>query len=47
LLGARESGVLAALLLLFVVGTITSDAFFTRANLFNVGEQIAQLGIMP
>jgi ribose/xylose/arabinose/galactoside ABC-type transport system permease subunit len=46
LLGARESGVLLALLLLSAVGMFTSDAFLTRTNLFNVGEQISQLGIM-
>lgn len=43
---ARESGVLAALLLLFVVGAVVSPSFIQGDNLLSVGQQISQIGIM-
>lgn len=46
LLGARESGVLAAFLLLLVVGAVFADGFTNTSNLFNITQQVAQLGIM-
>lgn len=46
MLRARESGVLSALALLWLVGTFTAPAFLTTANLLNVGQQVAQVGIM-
>lgn len=46
LTGARESGVLAAFGLLLVVGTVFADGFTNTSNLFNISQQVAQLGIM-
>lgn len=46
LLHARETGVLAALILLFVLGSILSPSFLQAGNLLSVGQQIAQIGIM-
>lgn len=46
LLHARESGVFAALVLLFLLGTVLSPTFAQSGNLLSVGQQIAQLGIM-
>ncbi|MBB0245372.1 ABC transporter permease [Streptomyces alkaliphilus] len=46
LLHAREAGVLAALAVLFVLGTVLSPSFATADNLLSVGQQIAQIGIM-
>lgn len=46
LLHARESGVFAALMLLFIVGTLISPSFIQGDNLLSVGQQISQIGIM-
>lgn len=46
LLHARESGVFAALLLLFIVGSLISPSFIQGDNLLSVGQQISQIGIM-
>jgi ribose transport system permease protein len=46
LLHARESGVFAALLLLFVVGSLISPSLIQGDNLLSVGQQISQIGIM-
>ncbi|WP_422641011.1 ABC transporter permease subunit, partial [Streptomyces microflavus] len=46
LLHAREAGVFAALVLLFLLGTVLSPTFAQSGNLLSVGQQIAQLGIM-
>ncbi|MDT0265913.1 MULTISPECIES: ABC transporter permease [Streptomyces] len=46
LLQARESGVFAALVLLFALGTVLSPSFASSDNLLSVGQQIAQIGIM-
>ena len=43
---AREAGVLAALVLLFVLGAVLSPGFVQADNLLSVGQQIAQIGIM-
>ncbi|KAA9132389.1 ABC transporter permease [Microbacterium caowuchunii] len=46
LLHARETGVLAALVLLFILGAVMSPSFLQAGNLLSVGQQIAQIGIM-
>ncbi|WP_440709542.1 ABC transporter permease [Herbiconiux sp. YIM B11900] len=46
LLRAREAGVFAALVLLFVLGVILSPSFVQPGNLLSVGQQVAQIGIM-
>ncbi|WP_329615756.1 ABC transporter permease [Streptomyces brevispora] len=46
LLQARESGVFAALVLLFVLGVFLSPSFAQSDNLLSVGQQVAQIGIM-
>ena len=46
LLQARESGVFAALVLLFVIGSVVSPSFIQGDNLLSVGQQISQIGIM-
>ncbi len=46
LLHARELGVLAALVVLFVLGTVLSPSFMQTGNLLSVGQQISQIGIM-
>ncbi|MGW3314871.1 ABC transporter permease [Streptomyces fungicidicus] len=46
LLHAREAGVFAALVLLFLLGTVLSPTFAQSDNLLSVGQQIAQIGIM-
>jgi ribose transport system permease protein len=46
LLGARESGVVLALLLLVLIGALGTDGFVSTANLFNVGQQASIVGIM-
>lgn len=46
LLHAREAGVFAALVLLFILGTVLSPSFVQGDNLLSVGQQIAQIGIM-
>lgn len=46
LLHARESGVLAALVLLFLLGVVLSPTFAQSGNLLSVGQQISQIGIM-
>ncbi|NSL43004.1 ABC transporter permease, partial [Streptomyces sp. 8P21H-1] len=43
---ARETGVLAALVLLFLLGVVLSPSFAQPGNLLSVGQQIAQIGIM-
>lgn len=45
-LHARETGVLAALVVLFVLGAVLSPSFVQAGNLLSVGQQIAQIGIM-
>ena len=45
-LHAREAGVLAALVLLFILGAVLSPNFVQADNLLSVGQQIAQIGIM-
>lgn len=45
-LHARETGVLAALLVLFILGAVLSPSFLQTGNLLSVGQQIAQIGIM-
>ncbi|SJN09398.1 Ribose ABC transport system, permease protein RbsC (TC 3.A.1.2.1) [Leucobacter sp. 7(1)] len=45
-LHAREAGVLAALVLLFILGAVLSPSFVQADNLLSVGQQIAQIGIM-
>ena len=42
----RETGVVAALLALCIVGTFTTDGFLVRENLLNVGQQVSLIGIM-
>ena len=46
LLAARESGVLCALLLLFLIGSVSAPGFLSVNNLLTVGQQVAQVGIM-
>jgi ribose transport system permease protein len=46
LLRAREAGVFAALVLLFVLGVVLSPSFVQPGNLLSVGQQVAQIGIM-
>ncbi|WP_130799592.1 ABC transporter permease [Streptomyces otsuchiensis] len=46
LLHARESGVFAALVLLFLLGVVLSPGFASSDNLLSVGQQISQIGIM-
>ncbi|MBL3699879.1 ABC transporter permease [Leucobacter luti] len=46
LLHAREAGVFAALVLLFILGAVLSPSFAQTDNLLSVGQQIAQIGIM-
>jgi len=46
LFGARESGVLSALLVLVVVGLVVAPGFASPQNLLNVGQQVSQIGIM-
>jgi ribose transport system permease protein len=46
LLQARESGVFAALVLLFLIGSVVSPSFIQGDNLLSVGQQISQIGIM-
>lgn len=46
LLHAREAGVFAALILLFILGTVLSPGFAQSGNLLSVGQQISQIGIM-
>jgi ribose transport system permease protein len=42
----RETGVVAALLLLCTVGTFATDGFLVGENLLNVGQQVSLIGIM-
>lgn len=42
----RESGVFAALVLLFLAGAVVSPSFIQGDNLLSVGQQISQIGIM-
>lgn len=44
--GARETGVLVALIIMAVALAATSDAFLNPRNLLNVGRQVSLLGIM-
>lgn len=44
--GARESGVLAGLLLLCLIGTFGTEGFLDSDNLLNVGQQVSLVGIM-
>lgn len=46
ILRARESGVFAALVLLFLIGSVISPSFIQGDNLLSVGQQISQIGIM-
>lgn len=46
LLHAREAGVFAALVLLFILGAVLSPNFIGSGNLLLVGQQISQIGIM-
>jgi len=46
LLHAREAGVFAALVLLFILGTVLQPNFAQSGNLLSVGQQISQIGIM-
>lgn len=46
LLHAREAGVFAALVLLFVLGVVLQPNFAQSGNLLSVGQQISQIGIM-
>lgn len=46
LLHAREAGVFAALVLLFILGSVLSPSFLQTGNLLSVGQQISQIGIM-
>lgn len=46
LLHLREAGVFAALVLLFILGTVMSPSFVQANNLLSVGQQISQIGIM-
>ncbi|MER5843395.1 ABC transporter permease [Streptomyces prasinus] len=46
MLHARESGVFAALVLLFVLGSVLSPSFAQSDNLLSVGQQVSQIGIM-
>jgi ribose transport system permease protein len=46
LLHAREAGVFAALVLLFILGTVLQPSFAQSGNLLSVGQQISQIGIM-
>lgn len=45
-LHAREAGVFAALVLLFILGAVLSPNFAQSGNLLSVGQQISQIGIM-
>ncbi|GAA5035656.1 ABC transporter permease [Microbacterium fluvii] len=45
-LHVRELGVLAALVLLFLLGAVLSPSFLQAGNLLSVGQQISQIGIM-
>lgn len=45
-LHAREAGVFAALVLLFILGAVLSPSFLQAGNLLSVGQQISQIGIM-
>ena len=42
----RETGVVAALLMLCTVGTFATDGFLVGENLLNVGQQVSLIGIM-
>jgi ribose transport system permease protein len=42
----RETGVVAALLVLCAVGTFATDGFLVGENLLNVGQQVSLIGIM-
>lgn len=42
----RETGVVAALLVLCTVGTFATDGFLVGENLLNVGQQVSLIGIM-
>ncbi|GAA2896491.1 ABC transporter permease [Microbacterium esteraromaticum] len=46
LLHAREAGVFAALVLLFILGAVLQPNFAQSGNLLSVGQQISQIGIM-
>lgn len=46
LVRAREAGVFAALVLLFLLGAMLSPSFLQAGNLLSVGQQISQIGIM-
>ncbi|UIN30661.1 ABC transporter permease [Microbacterium binotii] len=46
LLHAREAGVFAALVLLFILGVVLQPNFAQSGNLLSVGQQISQIGIM-
>lgn len=46
LLGARETGVFIAFLVLCAFLALTTDSFLTLSNLLNVGRQVSLLGIM-
>lgn len=46
LLGARETGVFLAFLVMCAFLALTTDSFLTVANLLNVGRQVSLLGIM-
>lgn len=44
--GARNATLLAPLILMVLIGSLTSDVFLTRSNLVNVLQQSSVLGIM-
>ena len=46
LLHAREAGVFAALVFLFILGAVLQPNFAQSGNLLSVGQQISQIGIM-
>ena len=41
----REAALIPVLVVLILVGTVVSPAFFTSANLFGIGQQISALGV--
>jgi ribose/xylose/arabinose/galactoside ABC-type transport system permease subunit len=45
-MGARESGVLSALMVLVLIGLVVAPGFSSPQNLLNVGQQVSQIGIM-
>lgn len=46
LFGARETGVLVALILMSVLLAVTTPAFLNTRNLLNIGRQVSLVGIM-